>query len=380
MLSDPFKSVRKSNRPFTIDIDNEQIPMLIRYCDVREAAKNWQTFSSDAPFRVPIPSEEKVRSVRQLPIEIDPPRHKIYRDLIEPFFRKPHHPDYVSQIDNVIYEQILKVSKKGEVDIVREFALPIQSRSLTYLLGLPESEADIWIGWGTHVFRDGEDPSSKGSALESYLIKSLDSAVDQIERTDVFASLTRSKIEGRSITNDEALGVVNLIFAGGRDTIINAISFVIQYFAFNSSELTVVASKPKLTNLAVEEFIRVLSPLTHIGRVCTQSTMIGETEISKSSRISLCWASANFDEAVFMNPEKIILDRSPNPHIGFGSGPHTCLGAIHARLILRSLIRTLAENTSQIKIIDSKQNIETYGDLQRAVGYEKLTARFLLSQ
>lgn len=66
--------------------------MLLRHMDVREATRDWKTFSSDAPFRVPIPSEESVRTVRQLPIETDPPDHTDYRRIIEPFFNRRRAP------------------------------------------------------------------------------------------------------------------------------------------------------------------------------------------------------------------------------------------------------------------------------------------------
>lgn len=373
---DVFKAARVNDRIVSIKVENETIPMLLRFGDVRSAAKNWQVFSSDAPFRVPIPSEAHLRSVRQIPIETDPPQHKVYRTLIEPFFKKPINPNYIERISCLVNQKILQVRTKSKIDIVREFALPIQSSALTYLLGLPESEADTWMKWGTHVFRDGDDPIRKGAFLESYLLNAIDSAHDQSKKTDFFSYLKFSTTEGRRLSQEEALGIANLVFAGGRDTVINAISFVVAYFAQNRKELNVVASNPKLTNSAVEEFIRVLSPLTHIGRVCKQSTKIGETEFAKGKQISLCWASANFDPEVFTNPQQIDLERYPNPHVGFGIGPHSCLGALQTRVILRSLIRNLAEKTDKISIETELSKVETYGDLKRNVGYEKLIGRF----
>ena len=373
---DVFKAARVNDRSVSIKVENETIPMLLRFGDVRSAAKNWQVFSSDAPFRVPIPSEEHLRSARQLPIELDPPQHKVYRTLIEPFFKKPINPDYIERISRLINQKILQVRTKSKIDIVREFALPIQSCALTYLLGLPESEADTWMKWGTHVFRDGDDQIRKGAVLESYILNAIDSAHDQSKKTDFFSYLKFSILEGRRLTQEEALGIANLVFAGGRDTVINAISFVVAYFAQNRKELNIVASTPKLTNLAVEEFIRVLSPLTHIGRVCKQSAKIGEAEFAIGEQISLCWASANFDPEVFTNPQQIDLERFPNPHVGFGIGPHNCLGALHTRVILRSLIRNLAEKTDKISIETELSKVETYGDLKRNVGYEKLIGRF----
>ena len=85
---DPFKKPRQEDGVLVNEIQGETIPMVLRHADVRRAARDWQTYSSDAPMRVPIPSEEEVRSVRQLPIETDPPAHGAYRALVEPFFNR----------------------------------------------------------------------------------------------------------------------------------------------------------------------------------------------------------------------------------------------------------------------------------------------------
>ncbi len=86
--SDPFKEKREAAPVARFDFQGEAIPMILRHADVRQAAKDWQTYSSDAPFRVPIPSEEEARSMRQLPIETNPPEHTEYRAIIEPFFNR----------------------------------------------------------------------------------------------------------------------------------------------------------------------------------------------------------------------------------------------------------------------------------------------------
>ena len=78
--------------------------MILRHADVRRAAKDWATFSSDAPFRVPIPSEEEVRSMRQLPIETDPPEHTEYRAIIEPFFRRAKDPGVIASVERLVDE------------------------------------------------------------------------------------------------------------------------------------------------------------------------------------------------------------------------------------------------------------------------------------
>ena len=79
---DAFRKKRQQGPVLKCPFQGETLPMILRHADVRQAAKDWKTYSSDAPFRVPIPSEEDVRSMRQLPIEIDPPEHTAYRKII----------------------------------------------------------------------------------------------------------------------------------------------------------------------------------------------------------------------------------------------------------------------------------------------------------
>ena len=81
-----------------------------------------------------------------------------------------------------------------------------------------------------------------------------------------------------------------------------------------------------------------MTPLTHIGRVCPVATEVQGKLVPADGRMSLGWAAANFAPDVFDSPEEVQLDRKPNPHVAFGFGTHLCLGAPHARLLLRSLL------------------------------------------
>src|SRR3954465_6092465 len=101
-LSDPFRAKRNEDGLLKCPFQGEDIPMILRHEEVRAAAKDWKTFSSDAPFRVPIPSEEDVRTMRQLPIETDPPDHTDYRAIVEPFFRRARNPIVVAQVEALI--------------------------------------------------------------------------------------------------------------------------------------------------------------------------------------------------------------------------------------------------------------------------------------
>ncbi len=349
--------------------------MILRHADVREAAKDWQKFSSDAPFRVPIPSEEAVRTMRQLPIETNPPEHGEYRALVEPFFQRSKQPDVIQKVEELIAGMLGDALGRESIEVVNDFALPIQSRALTYLLNMPEAEADIWIGWGIHVFKVSGGPFKKGNTLEDYLHAQFDRA-EANPGEDFFSALTQATYRGRRLTREEMMGFGNLTFAGGRDTIIHSISCIIGYFGQHPEALEYLRQDSRRIVHAGEEFFRVFMPLTHIGRVCPVDTDVHGVTVKAGDRASLGWASANFDETVFESPEEVRLDRKPNPHISFGFGTHLCLGAPHARLIVRSLLQALVDRVAKITVLEAREHVEKEARSERSIGYDSLTVRF----
>jgi len=373
-VPDPFYDHRKTVGILKCEFQGESVPMILRHEDVRRAAKDWKTFSSDAPFRVPIPSEEDVRTMRQLPIETNPPEHTEYREIVEPFFLRAKNPAVVAKIEALIDRMLVAALGRESIEVVREFALPLQSRALTHLLNVPEAEAETWIGWGTHVFRDGGDGQKKGAALETYLQRRFDQAAAN-PGEDFFSALTKATYRGRPLTREEMMGFANLTFAGGRDTIIHSISSVLAYLGKNPEALEFLRQDPSRITLASEEFFRVFMPLTHIGRVCPVETDVHSVSVKPGGRVSLCWASANQDEAAFESPDEVRLDRKPNPHLSFGFGAHLCLGAPHARLLLRTLLQKCTERVAGITVLAAKERVEHEASYQRAMGYESLTVK-----
>ena len=372
---DPFQEARQETGVMRCPFEGEMITMLLRHEEVRRAAADWKQFSSDAPFRVPIPSEEEMRSVRQLPIEVDPPDHKEYRKLTEPFFLRAKNPEVVAAVKQLIESVVDSFTGDEPFDAVSEFALPIQSRAFTHLLNMPESEASIWIKWGIHVFQPQEGETKRGSQLETYLSETFDAA-EADPGDDFFSALTQVEFRGRKLTRDECMGFANLAFAGGRDTIIHSITSIIAWLAAHPQGLEFLREDTKRITLAIEEFFRVFMPLTQIGRVCPQGAEIHGVKVSPGERIGLCWASANRDESVFKNAQEVILDRRPNPHVSFGFRDHLCQGAAHARLVIRSMLEAFCSRDIVIQMIEEVPHVEQAKEFTRSVGYDHLKVCF----
>ncbi|MEQ1750053.1 MAG: cytochrome P450, partial [Prosthecobacter sp.] len=321
-----------------------------------------------------IPSEEDVRSMRQLPIETNPPEHTDYREIVEPFFQRAKDPTMITQVEALIGSMITQALERESIEIVNEFALPVQSRALTYLLNVPESEGETWVGWGIHVFKVTGGEFKTGTALENYLHAKFDQA-EANPGPDFFSALTQATFRDRKLTREECMGFANLAFAGGRDTIIHTISCAIGYLAEHPEALEFLRADQKRITLASEEFFRIFMPLTHIGRVCPADTDVNGVTVKAGERISLAWASANFDEAAFPAPQEVRLDRKPNPHISFGFGTHLCLGAPHARLILRTLLKLCCDRVKCITILKADERVEHEAKFDRTLGYDSLVVK-----
>jgi cytochrome P450 len=374
--SDPFAEARRGTGILEGDFDGERIPLILRYRDVQAAAADYSTFSSDTPFRVPIPSEESVRQVRQLPIESDPPSHSDYRAIVQPFFAAPRRPEVVAKVNRLVGNMVDEVAGSGPVEVVERFALPLQSRALALLLNMPMSEADEWIGWGQHVFQgEAGHSAEKGDVLDDYLHRQLDRAEANPE-DDFFSALVKAEFRGRPLSREEMVGFGNLVFAGGRDTVIATVSLALAHLALHPEDFAKLRAEPGTVPRAVEEIVRIASPLTLIGRTCPKGTGLSGSRVRAGSRVAICWASANRDESVFEEPDTLWIDRPKNPHVAFGLGPHRCLGASHARLVLRTLLEQVCRRAARLELVESRAKYEVWPAYRRQTGFEKLWIRF----
>ena len=377
-FTDPFEKARQEEGALVLDMTDETIPLILRFSEVRSAAKDWQTYSSDAPFRVPVPAQQHLRAYRQLPIETDPPAHTNYRTIVEPIFRQPMRPEYIEKVEGLIGEMLSEALEKPGVEVVNDFALPLQSRALTFLLGVPLEHAELFISWGNDALRYKEIEDEVGAEnCDAYVKRQLERAEEQ-PGDDLFSKLNEAEYEGRKLTQEEKAGFANLVFAGGRDTIINYLACTLHYLTENPKALEQIREDRTLINSATEEFVRFFSPLTFIGRVCPHGAQVHQQEIKPDERAGLCWYSANMDETVFKDPKQVKLDRRPNPHVAFGSGPHNCLGAPQARLIMRTLLGALADKVASVEALQAIPSIEVGGNhsYERPTGFSKLRLKF----
>ena len=314
-----------------LEIDGRPIDVVVGHAALRATARDWHRYTSATPFRVPIPEESDLRPVRQYPIETDPPDHTAYRAAIAGRFDRRSAAAIQPHIESLV-DEVLGAEGRSRLSVVDELAIPVVATGIAHTLGRP-GDVDRIRSWGLHVFSDPATGERRRSPdLDRYLADCVDAAIAE-PGADLFGDLARATVLGRSLTRDELLGYGYLVLAGGRDTVISAIAGAIWYLASHPDARSDLAHGRTQITEAVEEFLRFFSPLGYIGRTVTET----------GDLIALGFAAANHDPTVFEQPDEIRLQRSPNRHVAFGHGPHTCIGAPLARMQLAVVVERFAQ-------------------------------------
>lgn len=349
--------------------------VLTRYDDVRNALLNWTLFSSAHPGVTSIPASVK-RDFQEIPLEVDPPEHGPYRQLISGFFTRNAIRELEPGFRDIATELLGAIAANGRGDIVQDFALPFVSRVLAYFLRVPQEDAKQWVRWAQAIFHGRLSDREMADQASAEMIAYVDDVVAQRRRDpqdDLFSVLATTQYNGKPLDTDQLHGYGVLLLNAGQETSVNGIGNSVWYLAEHTDDRRRLIDDPGLLPGAVEEFLRFMAPIQLLGRTTTgESTLHGRT-IPAESTVAMCYAAANHDPRRFADADKCVIDRSPNPHIAFGAGPHACLGAHLARAEMRVAIEVLLELMPDYRL-DPEGSLEytPHGDLR---GFWKLPVR-----
>jgi cytochrome P450 len=331
--------------------------LLTRYEDVREAARDWRTFTSSVPGVTSIPAATR-RTKPQLPLEVDPPLHSRYRALVNPVFAPGRiaalRPRVEGLAAGLVDGLLARLDTGAAIDLVADYAVPLSVGTLAEFTGLPREDGEQWVQWQQRLFdvRGGEDGVRATQEINEYITQLIEARkrqpLDGAGR-DFIGLLLESEVDGQRLTDDEVLAFCQLQFAAGFETTADGISVTLHYLAMHREARERLAGAPDLLHQAVEEFLRYATPIQIFGRNATRDLELHGQRIAKGDVVALAYGSANHDPAAFPDPETCILDRfqrSGAPgHLTFGAGVHLCLGAPVARL---ELAITLREFTTRV--------------------------------
>ncbi|MFF0543798.1 cytochrome P450 [Nocardia thailandica] len=315
--------------------------ILSRYDDVAAALHDHATFASgDGVF---FPRAEG--TPRFAPLEYDPPEHTTFRGLMRPPFLLAAAQRLRPRIESTVSELIRPLVRRGHADLVAELAVPLPLAVVGMAVGFStDAQRRIRQLTSNTWDRMAGDPDADGFWPPFAALFRQEIARARAEPGDDYLStLVRAEFDGRPVTDDE-LHVMLVAFAiAGHETSMNTLAHLLWQLAQRPDLQDRLRADPTLMPVAVEETLRLWSPVDHGTRRTTREVAVGEVTLPAGARVVLLTGAANRDPRKFPDPDTFRLDRGPIRHLTFGHGIHFCLGAHVARqefaLVLTELAR-----------------------------------------
>jgi cytochrome P450 PksS len=297
-------------------------------------------------------------------LAMDEPDHRRLRDIVEEAFRRRAILDMEPRILAIADELAGELFRDGSpADLVDRYARQLPLSVICELLGLPLADRPKFTAWANSFARFTSAIGFLSAipnffALKRYLERQLD-AVRAHGGEGLIAELVRVEQEGGQISRTEMVAMLFLLLLAGHETTTHLISGSVHELLKNPPLRDWLEEDWSRVNLAVEEFLRFVSPVQFTKpRIVRKDVELGGMRLKKGDRIMPMLAAANLDPQANANPEKLDLQRRPNRHVSFGTGIHFCLGhqlaRIEAACALKALFRRwpklqLAVDESEIK-------------------------------
>lgn len=316
---------------------------VFRYDDVKLALSRPESFSSEFPPELkPSWPGADVLDAGNFAI-MDPPRHGVLRSLVSRAFT----PAAVAAMEPLVRSvatSALDAADRlgGVVDFVRDVALPVPANVIADVLGFGTHDHALLTRWMNanlaHEVRGVHDTGVETLGYQQAVLEMSDYLLRQLRRRppggrdDLLGALSRAEVDEHRLTEREIVSTGLLLAGGGFVTTMSLLSSLVLCGATHPGLWSRLRADRALVPGALEEVLRVRPPFSRVARRTTADVELGGVPIPANSVVVPWITSANRDDAYFLDPDRVVVERRPNPHLSFGRGVHFCLGATLARL------------------------------------------------
>jgi cytochrome P450 len=335
---------------------------LTRHADILHVSRTPEVFSSAGSVTIVDQPPEFAEFFGSM-IAMDDPRHARLRKIVSRGFTPGMLRKVEADVERAATEVIDAVSDLGECDFITDIAAALPLKIICDMMGISKSDYRFVFD-RTNIILGAADPeyvSDIAQAVPAMLAagQELAALVEDLARVrkanptdDLTSTLIHAEVDGERLTGPELGSFFVLLVAAGNETTRNAIGHGMKALCDYPEQRAIwardfAASAPT----AVEEIVRWATPVIHFRRTATRDTEIGGQRIRAGEKVVMFYNSANRDEAVFANPHRFDVRRSPNDHLGYGGpGPHFCLGAHLARREITVMFRELFRRLPDLEV------------------------------
>jgi cholest-4-en-3-one 26-monooxygenase len=365
---DYFRALRRSGRLTQgRDKDGEPFWNVVRHQDVAMISRDAIAFAS---------SPTTMTSVRKQPPDspiitfLDAPDHTRMRRLTSKAFAPSRLAALDGRIAVLVRALLDEAVAKGDFDLAEDVALRLHFEVLAELIGLPEGERQLVLGWaGRMVNLDDEpvpDDVTDGLVkLHDYFLN-LASVRARKPADDLCSALLATRLKNPvpglpdRLSEEEVGTFAATLITAGSETTYAAITGAVLALSQFPDQQDQLRADPGLIPGAVAEVLRWVTPVTHFARRAVIDTEISGQRVRAGERVVMWYSSANRDEEVFSEPERFNVTRSPNPQLSFGGGgPHVCIASALATMELRHFLDRIVGLLPGIEIAGDPVRPET---------------------
>jgi cytochrome P450 len=337
-----------------------------QYRSVVSVFQDWETFSSRVERKVLKPP---VGRPTMPPIEVDPPIQRDYRRILNPYLTPRKVAVFEPGIRALVTELIDGFSLNGACDLASQFARPFPGRMLyRFLLGLDDSEVARVQEWTFQTVFAPEAPETAEAQRRwnEWIHGIIESRRSSAKREDdLVDGLLHGSVEGRSLTDEEIAGCLEVLILGGFGTTADSILYTMWRLAERPELRDRLRDHPDEIPKAIDEFIRFDPPVAGMDRLCTRDSVINGQEVKRGERIWMFFAAANRDPSEFERANELDIDRVRNRHVSFGLGMHRCVGSNVARMNLKVALEELLRRLPAFRISDGQAPERTWRGISR---------------
>ena len=355
--------------------------MIFDFEGVKQVVSDHETFSS----AVPAPDNWF--------IFFDPPRHTKLRALISRAFTPRMVGNLEPRIRQLSRELLDKRIEHGVMDLAADYSVPLPMMVIAEMIGIPIADWPRFKRWSdgilklSYTMRGMERDEEAATALNVFRAVSaeMNSYLTEMiaqrkvaPKDDLLTRLVEAEVDGERLIQAEILGFFQLLVVGGQETTTNLINNAILCLVENPDQLARLRSAPELLPSAIEEVLRYRSPLQWIMRTPKRDIELHGQMIPAGKLMLPMIGSANRDPKQFRDAARFEITRDPNPHIAFGHGMHSCLGAALSRMEARIAIGDLLERTNSFALAsddlwEPRKALHVHGPASLPIRFEPRT-------
>lgn len=348
-----------------------------RFADVRRVLADQRVFSS---ARGVVQNAAMNAAMAGSIVGTDPPEHTRLREILGRPLTPAKLAPMRDRLSQLSAGQVDRILKEGDaVEAVSQIACFLPLTVVTELVGMPDDATERMLPWAAASFNGMAPEIMPGTAPALATIGEMmgyiadPSLPERLRPGSWSAQLYDASVCGE-IDYDQFTSMLQGYLMPSLDTTIFAMSNLLWLFATNPDQWEFLRSRPAFISRAINEAIRIESPVQFFSRVATEDTDIDGTPVKAGSRVFVMYAAANRDPRRFQDPDRFQIDRDSADHVGFGHSAHRCVGMNLAMIEITAMLTALVGKIRAIELIDAKR-----ADNAILRGFERLALRLIPS-